>query len=231
MKKIFLALTFVLFSQLQALDVSSAIPSDHKKLLNKILSDLHFDNADSTSRMALYGELKPFLKDGWYSHWISNRTGSDSKVTNASTMFSDIMLYNNDRVTNVTFIYFKKFNQVFVGVKEFVETSDTLALERFRKNKKDAKFEKLNETDNYAVFNEKGYMGYETAHIKGANAMMVYETSNYLNVSSKGGNKGNGSLDKPTITTTPSLDKNPPITKPTTVPNDKEEDLTLVPKS
>jgi len=225
MKKIFLAFMFVVFSQLHALDAVSAIPSDHRTLLDKVLVDLHLENADDASRNAIYGELKPFLKDGWYSHWISNRTGSDSKVENAPTIFTDIMLYNNQRVTNVTFIYFKNYNQVFVGVKEFLPTSDTLALKRFRKNKTDAKLEKLNETDNYAVFNEKGFMGYETAHIKGANAMMVYETSNYINVYTKAG-KGLSTrgLDKiaPTTTTTPT--QTPSV-------ETKEEDLTLIPKS
>jgi len=229
MKKIFLTFMFMMFTQLHALDASSSIPSDHKTLLDKVLTDLHFEDADDQSRMKLYNELKPFLKNGWYSHWISNRTGSDSKVENAATAFTDIMLYNNDRVTNVTFIYFKNHNQVFVGVKEFVETSDKLALDQFRKNKTDSKLEKLNETDNYAVFNEKGYMGYETAHIKGANAIMVYETSNYLNVGTKNGTTGSTvSLDKPR--STPSLDKNPPVTKPLK-DDEKEEDLTLIPKS
>lgn len=232
MKKVLLAFVLTLFTQLHALDASSAIPSDHRSLLDKVLKDLNFQNADSQSRMKIYGELKPFLRDGWYTHWISNRTGSDSKIDNAPTMFTDVMLYNNERVTNVTLIYFKNFNQVFVSAKEFLVTSDNLALEKFRKNKKDAKFDKLHETDNYAVFNEKGYMGYETAYIKGANAMMVYETSNYLDVNTKGGNNNmstNIGLDKDKPATKPTLDKNPPMSKP--VENNNEEDLTLIPKS
>jgi len=232
MKKILLAFMFVLFSQLHALDASSAIPLDHRALLDKVLADLHFEDADSKSRMTVYKELKPFLKDGWYAHWISNRTGSDSRMENAPGMFTDIMLYNNERITNVTFIYFRKFNQMFVSAKEFVATGDKLALERFNKNKTDSKLEMLNETDNYALFNEKGYMGYETVYIKGANAMMVYETSNYLDVYAKGGTNtgGLGSKNKDaTKTGTPTLDKNPPALKPKD--DNKEEDLILIPKS
>jgi len=178
MKKFMLAFILVCFTNLYALSAVSAIPSDHRSLLNKILKDLHFSDADDKSRNDIYGELKPFLKNGWYTHWISNRTGSDSKVENADTLFTDVMIYNNERVANVTLIYFRKHNQMFVGTKESIQTSSKSALERFRKNKSDI----INETDNYAVFNEKGYMGYETVHIKEPNAMMIYESSTYLNV-------------------------------------------------
>jgi len=182
MKKFVLALLLACLTNLYALSEISAIPSDHRLLLNKILKDLHFSDADDKSRKDIYGELKPFLKNGWYTHWISNRTGSDSKIENADTLFTDIMIYNDSRVANLTFIYFRKYNQLFVGVKESIQTSSQNALKRFRKNKSDTKLEKLNETDNYAVFNEKGYMGYETVHIKEPNAMMIYETSRYLDV-------------------------------------------------
>ncbi|KIM06539.1 MAG: hypothetical protein KU28_08080 [Sulfurovum sp. PC08-66] len=236
MKKIILALMFAMFTQLHALNEGSAIPSDHKTLVDNVLDDLHFEDASDEARITIYKELKPFLKEGWYSHWTSNRTGSDSKIADAQTMYTDIMLYNNERVTNVTLIYFRQFNQAYIGVKEFVATTDKRALERFRKNKNDTKLKKLNETDNYAVFNKKGFMGYETSYINGTNAMMVYETSNYLNVYPKNvtntipNDEGsNGTLDKkiPSTTTTPSsLDKNP-----TNTLDNQEKDLTLIPKS
>lgn len=188
-----LAFILACFTNLYALSQASAIPSDHKVLLDKILKDLHFSDANDKARSDIYLELKPFLKSNWYSHWISNRTGSDSKIENADTLFTDIMIYNNERVANVTLIYFSKYNQIFVGIKEAIQTGSTVALDRFNKNKTNTKLDKLKETDNYAVFNEKGYMGYETVHIKEPNAMMIYESSKYLDVYPK---SVIGSLDK-----------------------------------
>jgi len=185
MKKFFLALILVCITNLNALSSISAIPVEEKTLLDKVLNNLNFTDASEESRAVIHKQLKPFLKDGWYTHWLSNGSGDDSKIAQSDTRFADIMIYNNDRVVNITLIYFKQNGQIFISTKETIEVGSEDALTKFREKQKDAQLENLNETDNYAVFNKKGYMAYETVHIKEPNALMVYETSNYLNVTTK----------------------------------------------
>jgi len=185
MKKFFLALILVCITNLNALSSISAIPVEEKTLLDKVLNNLNFTDASEESRAVIHKQLKPFLKDGWYTHWLSNGSGDDSKIAQSDTRFTDIMIYNNDRVVNITLIYFKQNGQIFISTKETIEVGSEDALTKFREKQKDAQLENLNETDNYAVFNKKGYMAYETVHIKEPNALMVYETSNYLNVTTK----------------------------------------------
>jgi len=182
MKKLLLVLVLVFATGSFGLSKISAIPTEEKLLLDKVFDNLNFNDVSDESRNLVYEQLKPFLKSGWYSHWLSNTSGADSKLDKAETAFADIMIYNNERVTNITLIYFRKFNQMYINTKEFIETTSDLGMGTFRKNQKDKQFENLNETDYYAVFNKKGFMGYETVHIKEPNAMMVYETANYLDV-------------------------------------------------
>ena len=183
MKKLFLVFTLLFFTtNTFALEKGSSIPEGEKKLLDKVFNDLHFNDVSQASRELVYKQLKPFLKYGWYSHWLSNTSGADSKLDNADTTFADIMIYNNERVTNITLIYFRKFNQMYINTKEFIEISSDTAISYLRKYKKDSKFRKLNETDYYAAYNKDGWMQYDTVHAKEPNAMMVYESANYLNV-------------------------------------------------
>ncbi len=175
-----------------ALSKMSSIPSEEKELLDKIFNNLNFNDVSDESRNLIYDQLKPFLRNGWYSHWLSNTSGADSKLDKADTAFADIMIYNNERVTNITLIYFRKFNQMYINTKEYIETTSSAAMDNFRKKQKDSQYKNLNETDYYAVFNKNGYMGYETVHIKEPNAMMVYETANYLNVFAAETGENNG---------------------------------------
>lgn len=180
MKKI-LALLFALIVNVYALDSLSPIPDDQKKLLNNIITILNLPNNYKTKNIII-DTLKDFLTTGWSTHWTTNASGSGSKIKSNSTQFCDISIYNNNRVVNITFIYFKNEKQLFINTKEYVDLNSDIAMKKYNETKSNPKYVLQSESDNYAYFQEKDVLNYYTYHIKSPVGMIVYESSHYINI-------------------------------------------------
>lgn len=179
MKK--LMLVIVLLHNVYALDAVSAIPEDQKRVVDRVVEVLGLP-ANKEMKKVVFNKLGDFLIKNWSAHWTTNATGADSKIKKSQTQICDVIIYNDNRVVNCTFVYFKKEKQLFITVKEYIEGESSLVLELYNKRKKDSKYSIENETDNYAYFQQKGYMNYETYHIKSPVGMVVYESSYILDV-------------------------------------------------
>ena len=166
---------------LYALNAVSSIPEDQKNVLASIVKVLGLPSNQKNQEL-IYDKLSPFFQKNWSAHWTTNSTGADSKIKDSKTQICDVTIYNDNRVVNSTFVYFKKEKQLFVTVKEYVEVESSTALKLYNEIKADPKFAVQNETDNYAYFNQKGYMSYQTYHIKSPVGMVVYEGSYFLDV-------------------------------------------------
>jgi len=179
MKK--LVLVLILIQNIFALDSISSIPKEQKKVLSQIVEALEMPS-NSKSRDMIYDYIGFSFKEGWSAHWTTNSTGANSKITNSSVQICDVTIYNNNRIVNATFVHFKNKKQLFITTKEYIETDSKVVLERYNKRKNDSKYSVQNETDNYAYFQQDGYMTYETYHIKSPVGMIIYEGSYILNV-------------------------------------------------
>ena len=179
MKK--LILVILLLQNIFALDSVSSIPKEQKKVLSQIVETLKMPS-NSVSRNMIYDYIGFSFKDGWSAHWTTNSTGKNSKISNSDVQICDVTIYNNNRVVNATFVHFKKKNQLFITTKEYIEAESSLVLQRYKNKKADSKYSIINETDNYAYFQQNGYMTYETYHIKSPVGMVVYESSYILDV-------------------------------------------------
>ena len=158
MKKIILVA--MLISNLLALDSVSSIPEEQKKIVSRIIEVLQLP-VNEKVKEAVYEKLRFSFKEGWSAHWTTNLTGTGTKIKNSDTQICDVSIYNNNRVVNCTFVYFKKEKQLFTTVKEYVEAESSAVLEKYKQLKNNPKYSIENETDNYAYFQEKGYMNYE----------------------------------------------------------------------
>lgn len=174
MKKIVLIL--VLVANMFALDALSGISKAEKKTVNRIVEVLQLPDTQANKEI-VYNKLKNFFEKNWSAHWTTNDTGAKSKLQKSKTQICDVTLYNDNRVVNVTFVYFKKEKQLFITLKQYVEAESDPVLKLYNKRKKDPDYSLENETDHYAYFQEKGYMSYETYHITAPSAMVVYESS------------------------------------------------------
>lgn len=183
MKKLISAcITLMLTTQLWALNSVSSIPMDQKGVITKVITSLSLPNTVEIEEK-IYLRLKPFLNtDNWNVRWTTNTSATNSKIEHADAKICDMMIYNNNRVVNNTFIYFQKEKQLFVNTKEFVETKSSDVLEKFEKTKKNSEYIKKEENDNYAYFQLKGYMDYETFHVKSPVGMLVYESTVFIDI-------------------------------------------------
>ena len=179
MKK--LILVVILMQNIFALDSVSSIPKEQKKVLSQIVATLKMPQ-NKESRKIIYGYINYAFTDGWSAHWTTNSTGANSKISNHKVQICDVTIYNNNRVVNATFVHFKKKKQLFITTKEYVEAKSSLVLSRYKDKKNDSKYKIINETDNYAYFQEDGYMTYETYHIKSPVGMIVYEGSYIIDI-------------------------------------------------
>ena len=181
MQKVVFTIFLGLFFNLYALDAVSSMPDEQKKVIEQVVNVLELPN-NANSKKMVHDRLSDFFMEGWSAHWTTNSTGTGSKIKDSHTQICDVTIYNNNRVVNCTFVHFKNEKQLFVTLKQYIETESSTALEMYNNIKSDAKYEVQNETDNYAYFQEKGYMSYSTFHIKAPTAMAVYESSYFLDV-------------------------------------------------
>jgi len=179
MKK--LILVIMLMQNIFALDALSSIPKEQKKVLSQIIETLKMPQTKKSNKM-IYEYIGFGFTDGWSAHWTTNSTGAQSKISNHEVQICDVTIYNNSRIVNATFVHFKKKKQLFVTTKEYIEAKSSLVLERYNEKRNDSKYKLINETDNYAYFQQDGYMTYETYHIKSPVGMVIYESSYILDV-------------------------------------------------
>ncbi len=179
MKKLLLLLGLI--HGLYALDATSSIPKEQKEVVASIAEALDLPSDKETKKL-IFDKIDSFFTSGWSSHWTTNSTGTGSKIKKSKTQICDVTIYNDNRVVNCTFVHFKKEKQLFITVKQYIETESSTALKLYNEKKADSKYIIKNETDNYAYFQEKGYMSYETYHIKSPVGMVVYESSYFLDL-------------------------------------------------
>jgi len=179
MKKLILAI--FLMQNLFALDLVSSIPKEQKRVLSQIVEKLKMPS-NNVSRKMIYDYVGFSFEHDWSAHWTTNSTGKHSKISSDNVQICDVTVYNNERVVNATFVHFSNKKQLFITVKEYIETKSSHVLKRYKDKKSDSKYSIVSETDNYAYFQQKGYMTYETYHIKAPVGMIVYESSYVLDV-------------------------------------------------
>lgn len=179
MKKLLLLLLLV--HNIFALDSISSIPEEQKKVVARIIEVLELPSNKNTKKI-IFNKVGNFFTKNWSAHWTTNATGSKSRIKNSKTQICDVTIYNDNRVVNCTFVYFKKEKQLFVTLKQYVEAESSTVLELYNERKEDSNYNIENETENYAYFNEKGYMSYTTYHVKSPVGMVVYESSYFLDI-------------------------------------------------
>ncbi len=179
MKKLLLMLLLV--HNIFALDSISAIPENQKKLINRVIEVLNLPSTKE-NKTIIFDKLSISFEGDWSAHWTTNSTGDGSKLTNSKTQICDVTVYNNNRVVNGTFVYFKKEKQLFITLKQYIEGEASTVLKLYNERKEDPKYIIENETENYAYFNEKGYMDYTTYHVKSPVGMVVYESSYFVDI-------------------------------------------------
>ena len=183
MKKILVIFLLVSSTALMALNALSTLPKNEKELLEKIITKLNMpQDMSSAKKMEFYGKMKVFLKNNWSTHWMSNSSVENSKIKNSKTQIVDLMIYNNERVINITFVYFSKQKQLFLSTKEYVEIKSKNALKSYSKLGKNKKYKLGSEGDNYAYFNEIGYISYTGYHIEEPVGLIIYESSNLMSL-------------------------------------------------
>ncbi|MEA1954287.1 MAG: hypothetical protein U9O24_07830 [Campylobacterota bacterium] len=182
MKKIF-TLLLLTSTMIFALDPLSSLPSAEKKLLNKLIEKLNIpQNITNETKGKIYERMETYLEKDWSTHWMTNTSVNSSKLKDSKTQVLDLMIYNNERITNITFIYFSTEKQLFTTTKQYIEIESTKAMENYKKLEKNDKYTKESESDNYAYFNEKGYISYTGFHIENPVGLIVYESSNILDI-------------------------------------------------
>lgn len=182
MKKLLVLLMFS-STMLFALGSISSLPTSEKTLLKQLLTRLNVPTTISEDmKEKIYKKMSPYLEDDWSSHWMSNVSVSNSRLKKSDTQVVDLMIYNNNRVTNLTFVYFSKEGQLFTSTKQYIESKSSDAMESYRKLEKDKDYDKESEGDNYAYFQEKGYISYTGFHIETPVGLIIYESNNILDV-------------------------------------------------
>ena len=179
MKK--LLLLMLLVHNIYALDSASSIPDEQKKVVARVIEVLEL-SSNKNMKEVIFNKLGDFFTKDWSAHWTTNTTGANTKIKNSNARICDVTIYNDNRVVNCTFVHFKKEKQLFVTLKQYVETESSTVLKLYNERKEDSKYSIENETDNYAYFNAKGYMSYTTYHVKSPVGMVVYESSYFFEV-------------------------------------------------
>jgi len=182
MKKLF-AMILLCSTMLFALGQISTLPTNEKKLLSQVLDRLNIpQNISVKTKKTIYDKMSSYLINDWSTHWITNVSVASSKVGNSKTQVVDLMIYNNNRIVNITFIYFSTQKQLFTSTKEYLKGKSSDVMKNYNKLQKDEKYVKGSEADNYAYFQEKGYISYIGYHIESPVGMIVYESNNILDI-------------------------------------------------
>ena len=173
-KSIFIAVILSFSSLALALDATSTIPDDAKKILNALEKDFKLENISPSSKKAIYDQFSFALEDGWYSWWIGNDDLDASKFKEHKVRVFDLIVTNKNRISNITFTYFPDANQIFYIRKQYVEGSSEAVLNIYNEYKEEDDTEIKHETNSYAFTKKKGYVDFDIFHVKGSEAMVGY---------------------------------------------------------
>lgn len=173
-RKLLAVIAFVFSLSAFALDEISALPEAHTKMIKSVTEELGIKNPSVETRKKIYGTFDYALKEGWYSYWVGNSDIKVSKFKDDTVRIFEFMIANDNRFNVITMTYFPRANQIFVADRQFVEGASSVAMDAFKKKKKDAAFKLLNETNNYAFFQKDGYVNFEAYHVSGSNAAISY---------------------------------------------------------
>lgn len=179
MKKLLLLVFLV--HNIFALDSISSVSENQKKVVNRVMEVLGLPSNSKTKQL-VFDKIGFAFTEGWSAHWTTNTTAAKAKIGKSKTQICDVTIYNNNRVVNATFVYFKKEKQLFITLKQYVDGESKIILKAYNERKNDADYSVENETDNYAYFHEKGYMSYVTYHISAPAGMVIYESSYILDI-------------------------------------------------
>jgi hypothetical protein len=157
-----------------ALDTISPIPESHQTVVKQIKDELGLKTSDKTIDQKIYEKLNYALKEGWYSYWVGNRDLNKSNFKDEKVRVVDVVIPNNDRINNVTYIYFPSAGQIFCTQREFVEGSSSVTLEAFRKAKEAPDMKKLHEAENFALFKKTSVASLVAYHVKAPNGAVAY---------------------------------------------------------
>lgn len=157
-----------------SLDTVSSIPESHQKVVKQIKDGLGLKSTDKTIDKKIYGKLDHSLKDGWYSYWVGNRDLDKSNFKDDKVRVVDVIIPSNDRINNVTYIYFPSAGQIFYTQREYIEGSSSITLEAFQKAKENLDMKKLSEADNYAFFQKISTASFSIYHVKAPNGGVAY---------------------------------------------------------
>lgn len=174
MKK--LILLIVILQNLFALGEINPIPLDQEVLVSKVMKVLNLPS-NKTAKDIVYGKMSSFFTSNWSAHWTTNAVDTNTKIENSPTQVCDVSIFNDNRVANCTFVYFKEEKQLFITIKQYIGAESNLVLEIYRKRKEDSAYTLEKETDSYAYFKEKDFISYEAHHVKTPVGMVIYESS------------------------------------------------------
>ena len=175
----FLLASALLLSEAIAISDESVIAQDHKEVVDKTLEMLEL-SSDNT--VMIYEQIEPFLDEDWALHWTTNDSLTSSRFVNSDTKVLDLMIYNNNRFVNVTFIHFKEKKQILYMEKEYVIGDDGIVMEYFDEFKADDALEKVYEADHYAYFQKEGFISYKGVYIEKPAGMISYMDAYTLDV-------------------------------------------------
>ena len=157
-----------------ALDESSSMPQVHRQVVKTITDELGLSEMDGVVQGKIYATLEYALVDGWFSYWIGNRDLDKARFKDEKVRIIDLIISNNNRVSNISYTYFPAAGQIFFSRKQFVEGSASAAVSMFQKSKTSSEMKKLNETDNYGFMKRDGFLSFEVYHVRAPNGAVTY---------------------------------------------------------
>ena len=129
MLKLFMSLLLGFFCNVLALDSISSMPTEQKNVIDSVIKALNLPSNESTKKI-IYDKLSDFFVQNWSAHWTTNSTGDTSKIKKSDTQICDVTIYNDNRAVNCTFVYFQKEKQLFVTLKQYVESDSSTVMKK-----------------------------------------------------------------------------------------------------
>lgn len=167
-------LVFGAFTNSYALDEFSTIPEQHMDLLNSIIKNLRVGDLTREDKKNIYLHFKHALDGNWYYKFTTNRSIVASKFADNPVQVVQLFVVNDERINDITFIYFKSERQILVSGSEFVEGGSKAVLNAFKKEKNKSETEVKTDNDIFAVTQEKGKLDINIYHMDSPYGMVGY---------------------------------------------------------
>lgn len=186
MKKIIssliLAASVLFTNHLFALDDSSTISSDAKKILSSLKKEFKLGKLSPATQKLITDQFSFALKGNWYSYWLGNEDLKSSRFKTSKIRVYDLIIVNDNRVNNISFTYFNRANQIFYVRKQYVAGSSDNVLELFKEHKAEEDTEIKRETDTFAFTQTKGYIDFDIFHIKSSSGLAAYIDAGVIDI-------------------------------------------------